>query len=137
MKNILLCLSILILNFSAGEAARIIKISSKSQLESLIADRKAFYRQVFQRSLFVKFYAPTCGHCVKMALDYEKLADKLHEMADIAEVNCQSHPLICGGIRGYPTLKFYSSNGFSKPKSELGRFQAHVKSTKEIEHNLI
>lgn len=44
------------------------------------------------RSVFIKFYAPWCGHCRAMAEDWEKLEDdwKDHDIALIAEVDCTS-----------------------------------------------
>ena len=44
------------------------------------------------RSVFIKFYAPWCGHCRAMAEDWQKLEEdwKEHDVALIAEVDCTS-----------------------------------------------
>ena len=52
-----------------------------------------------------------CGHCKKMAPDWEKLAAewKDHAVGFVAEVDCttEGKPLCdANGVRGFPTLKF-------------------------------
>eukprot|EP00768_Dysnectes_brevis_P007381 gnl/Dysnectes_brevis/620_a687_7225.p1 GENE.gnl/Dysnectes_brevis/620_a687_7225~~gnl/Dysnectes_brevis/620_a687_7225.p1 ORF type:complete len:319 (+),score=147.89 gnl/Dysnectes_brevis/620_a687_7225:50-1006(+) len=60
--------------------------------------------------LLVKFYAPWCGHCKKLAPVWDELAEEMDGSVTIAKINCdeEAHRDICGqhGIRGYPTLKF-------------------------------
>jgi len=64
------------------------------------------------KTVFVKFFAPWCGHCQAMAEDWEKLgvdwADS--DAAIIAEVDCtdEASQMICQemGIQGFPTLKY-------------------------------
>lgn len=59
----------------------------------------------------VKFYAPYCGYCKKMIPAYNKLAENLKDLVDIAVVDCtsSSNTPICSKYRveGYPTLKFF------------------------------
>lgn len=64
------------------------------------------------KHVFVKFYAPWCGHCVRMAPAWVDLA-KAHEAnADIviAELDASAHSQVASkyGIRGFPTLKLFT-----------------------------
>jgi protein disulfide-isomerase A1 len=62
--------------------------------------------------VLVKFYAPWCGHCKKMAPDYSKLGEQVHkESSDIfiAKLDATEHKTVSGehSIQGFPTLKFF------------------------------
>jgi protein disulfide isomerase len=56
----------------------------------------------------IKFYAPWCGHCKRLAPTWDRLANALRGTVNVAKVNCDEHSHICQkfGVRGYPTLKF-------------------------------
>jgi len=57
---------------------------------------------------FVKFFAPWCGHCKKMAPQWEKLAIALKGRVNVAEVDCTAHRSTCKrfAVEGYPALKY-------------------------------
>lgn len=62
----------------------------------------------------VKFFAPWCGHCIKMAEPYKAASKLLKDQsvkAAVAEVDCTIEKELCEkhGISGYPSLKVFRS----------------------------
>ncbi len=55
---------------------------------------------------FVKFYAPWCGHCKRLAPVWDELALKLDKKVNVAKVDCTKDTVTCKrfDLRGYPTL---------------------------------
>jgi len=68
----------------------------------------SFEKHIATGKHFVKFYAPWCGHCQKLAPVWEKLAETLEFEPDIsiAKLDCTQYRSICNqfDIKGYPTL---------------------------------
>jgi len=64
-------------------------------------------------ALFVKFYAPWCGHCKNLAPAWSELAKEINPddewEANIISVDCTQHKSVCSenGVTGYPTLKLF------------------------------
>ncbi|KYN22709.1 Thioredoxin domain-containing protein 5 [Trachymyrmex cornetzi] len=67
-----------------------------------------FEKHVSSGHHFVKFYAPWCGHCQKLAPTWDELANSLRndDVVSISKIDCTQHRIICGqfDIKGYPTL---------------------------------
>lgn len=119
--------------FLAGEAVPIIKSEPLPTQEEI--DAQAVTKLVthnydevlgdYSKDVFVKYYAPWCGHCKKLAPIWEELAEFFDAdqvvIADIDHtLNDVETPLI---IEGYPTLVFYPANGEVNP--ETG-FRKHI-----------
>uniref|UniRef100_A0A914C997 Thioredoxin domain-containing protein n=1 Tax=Acrobeloides nanus TaxID=290746 RepID=A0A914C997_9BILA len=70
-------------------------------------------------SWFIKFYAPWCGHCKKLAPVWDQLAHSLTEknsLVRIGKVDCTRFASACTHFKvtGYPTLIFFR-NGVQIP----------------------
>mmetsp|Transcript_3950 Transcript_3950/g.4552 ORF Transcript_3950/g.4552 Transcript_3950/m.4552 type:complete len:129 (+) Transcript_3950:199-585(+) len=74
---------------------------------------------------FVKFYAPWCGHCKRLAPTWTELAGKFSGSSEVsvAKVDCTKHRDICSnhGVRGYPTLKYFKSGSMEGEKYQGAR----------------
>merc|ERR1719491_36299 len=60
---------------------------------------------------FVKFFAPWCGHCKKLAPTWEALAVELKDRVQIATVDVTTNERLAKhmGVEGYPTLILFKN----------------------------
>lgn len=60
--------------------------------------------------VLAKFFAPWCGHCKKLAPEYESAASQLKEKdISLVEVDCEQNRELCAEhkVQGYPTLMVF------------------------------
>jgi len=59
----------------------------------------------------VEFYAPWCGHCKRLAPEWEKLAKSLKGIVRVAAINGDEERELAGHykIEGFPTIKVFGS----------------------------
>ncbi|QQP57062.1 Uncharacterized protein FKW44_001926, partial [Caligus rogercresseyi] len=75
-----------------------------------LMNKESFEAAKAEGALFVKFFAPWCSHCKRLAPTWSSLADKYAEKdVQIARVDCTIETEFCSQIdvTGYPTLKFF------------------------------
>lgn len=83
-------------------------------------DARSFEPQISAGGFWaVKFFAPWCGHCKRLAPIWDALAEKYagDSRVHVAKVDCTQHHDLCtrNGVRGFPTLI-----GFVGPNAREG-----------------
>ncbi|KAK1804394.1 hypothetical protein P4O66_020422 [Electrophorus voltai] len=82
--------------------------------------------------ILVEFFAPWCGHCKKLAPEYEIAATRLKGTVALAKVDCTANTNVCSkyGVSGYPTLKIFrdgeDSGSYDGPRTADG-IVSHLK----------
>ncbi|KAJ1687660.1 hypothetical protein LUZ63_019050 [Rhynchospora breviuscula] len=75
-----------------------------------------------ERYALVEFFAPWCGHCQRLAPDYERLASsfKNTETVLIAKVDCTEFEDLCTkyDVTGYPTIHWFPKGSLQSRKYE-------------------
>lgn len=79
------------------------------------------------KNVFVEFYAPWCGHCKKLAPEYDKVGDAFKDSQNlvIAKIDATENDTP-EEIRGFPTLIFYPKGSKKGVKYEGGRTSAEM-----------
>ncbi|NWI40976.1 PDIA3 isomerase, partial [Picathartes gymnocephalus] len=97
----LLAALLLFLLLALGARASDVVELSDADFESGLAERPGL--------VLVEFFAPWCGHCKRLAPEYESAATRLKGIVPLVKVDCTANSNTCNkyGVSGYPTLKIF------------------------------
>jgi len=90
------------------------KTAKKVSSSVVVLDNSNFDKIVLDetKDVLVEFYAPWCGHCKKLAPDYEVVGNAFagEDKVAITKIDCDANKDICSkyDVSGYPTLKWFS-----------------------------
>ncbi|WFC98308.1 protein disulfide-isomerase [Malassezia yamatoensis] len=77
-----------------------------------------------EKPAMVAFTAPWCGHCQKLAPQYQRVASELDEVVKIAYMDCDDkvNQAICAkyNVKGFPTLKLFPATKKRIPRDYNG-----------------
>ncbi|KAI0337496.1 thioredoxin-domain-containing protein [Trametopsis cervina] len=99
----------------------------------IILNEKNFDQTIQDGHVFIKYYAPWCGHCKKLAPVWTQLAADMRGKLNIAEVDCESNSALCHkqGVTGYPMLFYYGQRGHGKTEYTANRKLESLKAFSE------
>ncbi|KAF7817962.1 putative protein disulfide-isomerase A6 [Senna tora] len=101
-------------------------VSSVSADDVVVLTEANFDQEVGQdRGALVEFYAPWCGHCKRLAPEYEKLGTSFKKAKSIliGKVDCDDQKSLCSkyGVSGYPTIQWFPKGSLEPKKYEGAR----------------
>ncbi|KAL6560588.1 hypothetical protein OROGR_004147 [Orobanche gracilis] len=107
-------------------AVALFLVASAFADDVVVLTEENFDKEVGQdRGALVEFYAPWCGHCKKLAPEYEKLGASFKKTKSvlIGKVDCDEHKSLCSkyGVSGYPTIQWFPKGSLEPKKYEGGR----------------
>lgn len=114
-----------------GESSADVITGNAGNFESIIADNNL---------ALVKFYAPWCGHCKRMAPEFNIAATELKGTAALVDVDCTTdeNRELCGkyDVQGYPTLKIFrkeagGAESYEGPRDATGMIKYMKKQTQD------
>merc|ERR1719249_133853 len=72
---------------------------------------------------FIKFYAPWCGHCKRLAPTWEEVATELKGQVNVAKVDVTENKALGTeyGVKGFPTLLLFKDGKMEKYKGDRGK----------------
>jgi len=93
------------LNGKLKEAATAVTVLGPDNFDVIVKDES--------KDVLVEFYAPWCGHCKRLAPEYEKAAHELEGKGALAKVDCTAEQTVCSkyDVKGYPTVKLFKKDG--------------------------
>ncbi|XP_021772768.1 protein disulfide-isomerase like 2-1-like [Chenopodium quinoa] len=111
--------------FFVGTLALLL-VSSAFADDVVVLTEENFDKEVGQdRGALVEFYAPWCGHCKKLAPEFEKLGASFKKAKSvlIGKVDCDEHKSLCSkyDVSGYPTIKWFPKGSLEPKKYEGAR----------------
>ncbi|KAK4282729.1 hypothetical protein QN277_014073 [Acacia crassicarpa] len=107
-------------------ALALVFVSSVSADDVVVLTEANFDQEVGKdRGALVEFYAPWCGHCKKLAPEYEKLGSSFKKSKSIliGKVDCDDQKSLCSkyGVSGYPTIQWFPKGSLEPKKYEGAR----------------
>ncbi|KAK6519538.1 hypothetical protein TWF281_003365 [Arthrobotrys megalospora] len=88
----------------------VLQLTSKNFAEKILKSNHASV---------VEFYAPWCGHCKNLKPAYEKAAENMKGLAQVAAIDCDedANKRTCSeyGVQGFPTIKVFKPGKSGKP----------------------
>ncbi|XP_069107179.1 thioredoxin domain-containing protein 5-like [Argopecten irradians] len=106
-------------------------------------DQESFPEVVADGVTFVKFYAPWCGHCKRLAPVWDELSIKFigSSFIRLGKVDCTVEKLLCKlhKVRGYPTLLLFRDGEMISEYSgarDVGSLEKFVRTNAESHDEL-
>lgn len=114
------------IRWACATLALLLLSSAASADDVVVLTEENFEKEVGQdRGALVEFYAPWCGHCKKLAPEYEKLGESFKKAKSvlIGKVDCDEHKSVCSkyGVSGYPTIQWFPKGSLEPKKYEGAR----------------
>lgn len=106
MKPIIILFAIFLLGCAQNEG----KIGNMDEKDVVEFDNTNLFQTIYnsEEPWLLDLYAPWCGHCIKMADDWAKLATKFKGFVKVAKIDASQYPDYneLYGLKGFPHIVF-------------------------------